>query len=65
VAADSVWGKRKNAYRILVGTPEGKRPLGRPRCRWVNNIKIDLSEIDGMVWIGLIWLRIGTSGGLL
>jgi hypothetical protein len=47
----------RNAYRILVGKPEGKRPLGRPRCRWVNNIKM-----DGMVWFGLICLRIGTSG---
>jgi hypothetical protein len=47
--------------------PEGKRPLGRPRCRWVDNIKMDLREIgwDGMVWVGLIWFRIGTSGGLL
>jgi hypothetical protein len=42
-----------NAYRILVGNPEGKRPLGRPRCRWVNNIKMDLGETgwDGMDWI--------------
>jgi hypothetical protein len=58
-------GKKRNAYRILGGKPDGKRPLGRPRRRWVDNIKIDLREIgwDGM--IGLIWLRIGTSGGLL
>jgi hypothetical protein len=43
-------GAKLNAYRILVGKPEGKAPLGRPRCRWVNNIKMDLSEIgwDGM-----------------
>jgi hypothetical protein len=47
------------AYRILVGKPEGKRPLGRPRRRWRDNIKMDLKEI------GWIWLRIGTSGGLL
>jgi hypothetical protein len=53
-----------NAYRILVGKPEGMRPLGRPRCRWVDSIKVDRRE-DGMVWTGLIWLRIGTSGGLL
>jgi hypothetical protein len=44
-----------NAYRILVGKPEGKRPLGRPRCRWVDNIKMELREIkrDGMDWINL------------
>jgi hypothetical protein len=44
-----------NVYRILVGKPEGKRPLGRPRCSWVNNIKMDLREIkwDGMDWIDL------------
>jgi hypothetical protein len=44
-------GEMRNAYRILVG----KRPLGRPRRRWVNNIKMDLREIgqDGMDWIGL------------
>jgi hypothetical protein len=38
-------GAKRNAYRILVGKPEVKRPLGRPRCRWVENIKIDLREI--------------------
>jgi hypothetical protein len=56
-------GVKMNAYRILVGTPEGKRLLGRPRRRWVDTIKIDLK--DGMVWTGSIWLRIGTNGGLL
>jgi hypothetical protein len=49
---------------MLVGKPEGKRPLGTPRRRWVDNIKMALRE-DGMEWIGLIGLRIGTSGGLL
>jgi hypothetical protein len=46
-------GEKRNAYRILVGKPEGKRPLGRRRHRWVDNIKIDLREIawDGMDWI--------------
>jgi hypothetical protein len=55
------------AYKILVWKPEGKRPLGRPIRRWVDNIELDLREIgwDGMVWTGSIWLRIGTSGGLL
>jgi hypothetical protein len=57
-------GVKRNAYRILVGKPEGRRPLGRPRRRWVDNIKIDLRQ-DGMVWTGLIWLRISTSGRLL
>jgi hypothetical protein len=55
------WEKR-NACRILVGKPEGKRPLGRRRRRWVNNIKMDLGEIGwgGVVWTGLILLRILT-----
>jgi hypothetical protein len=55
-------GETRNAYRTLVGKPEGKRPLGRPRHRWVYNIKIDL---NGMLWTGSIWLTIGTSRGLL
>jgi hypothetical protein len=38
-------GKTRNAYRILVGKPEGKKPLGRPRRRWVDNIKMDIGEI--------------------
>jgi hypothetical protein len=48
-------GETRNAYRILVGKPEGKRPLGRPRRRWVDNIKINLREIgwDGIDWIEL------------
>jgi hypothetical protein len=48
-------GETTNAYRILVGKPEGKRPLGRPRRRWVDNIKTDLREIgwDGVDWIEL------------
>jgi hypothetical protein len=48
-------GETRNAYRILVGKPEGKRPLGRPRRRWVVNIKMDLGEIgwDGTDWIEL------------
>jgi hypothetical protein len=49
-------GEKKNAYRILLGKPEGKRPLGRLRRRWVDNIKMDLRDIgwDDMDWIDLI-----------
>jgi hypothetical protein len=48
-------GERRNTYRILVGKPEGRRPLGRPRRRWVDNIKMDLREIgwDDVDWIDL------------
>jgi hypothetical protein len=48
-------GEKKNVYRLLVRKPEGKRPLGRPRRRWINNIKVDLLEIGVSVvdWIGL------------
>jgi hypothetical protein len=51
--ACSTNGGKRNAYRILVGKPEGRRPLGRPRHRWVDNIKMDLREIgwDSMDWI--------------
>jgi hypothetical protein len=47
--------EKRNAYRILVGKPEGMRPLGRPRRRWADNIKMDLRDIgwDGMDWIDL------------
>jgi hypothetical protein len=48
-------GEKRNAYRILVGNPEGNRPLGRPRRRWVDNIKMDFRELgwDCMDWIDL------------
>jgi hypothetical protein len=58
-------GEERGAYRILVGRPEGRRPLGRPRCRWEDNIKMDLQEVEWGAWTGLIWIRIGTGGGLL
>jgi hypothetical protein len=47
--------EKRNAYRILVGKPVGKRPLGTPRRRWVDNIKMDLREIrwDGVNWIDM------------
>jgi hypothetical protein len=53
--ACSTIGENRNAYRILMGKPEEKRPLGRPRRRWVNNVKLHLREIgwDGMDWIDL------------
>jgi hypothetical protein len=48
-------GEKRNVYRLLVGKPDGKRPLGRPRRRWMDNIKVDLLEIRLNVvdWIGL------------
>jgi hypothetical protein len=57
-------GEKRNAYRLLVGKPEERRPLGRPRRRWLDNIRMDLAE-DGMMWTGFVWLRIGTGGKLL
>jgi hypothetical protein len=50
---------------IKTAKPEGTRLLGRPRRRWEDNIKADLSEKDVRVWTGDIWLRTGYSGGLL
>jgi hypothetical protein len=58
-------GERRGVYRVLVGKPEGKRPRGRPRRRWEDNIKKDLQETDVGVWIGSNWLMIGTGGGHL
>jgi hypothetical protein len=51
--------ERRGVYRVLVGKPAGKRPLGRPRRRWEHNIKTDLQEVG--VWTVSSWLRIGTS----
>jgi hypothetical protein len=49
-------GEKRNVYRLLVGKPEGKRPLGRPRRRWIDNIKMDILEIAvkccGLDWSG-------------
>jgi hypothetical protein len=49
-------GEKRNVYRLLVRKPEGKRPLGRPRRRWIDNIKMDLVEIGSSAvdWIGLV-----------
>jgi hypothetical protein len=48
-------GERRGLYRVLVGKPEGKRPLGRPRRRWEDNIKIDIQEVEceGLDWLGV------------
>ena len=58
-------GEGRGVYRVLVRKPEGKRPVGRPRCRWEDNIKMDLQKWDVGVWSGSSWLRIGTGGGHL
>ena len=55
------YGGRRGVHKVLVGKHEGKRPLGRPRRRWENNIKMDLQEVG----TGWSWLRIGTVGGRL
>jgi hypothetical protein len=52
-------GEGRSVYRVLIGRPEGKRPLGRPRHRWDDNIKLDLREmIDGANWIRLAQVRV-------
>jgi hypothetical protein len=57
-------GEKRNAYRLLVGKPEGKRPLGRPRRRWWVILGWISERWDGVMWTGLVWLRIGTGGEL-
>jgi hypothetical protein len=49
-------GERRGAYRVSVGKPEGKRPLGRPRCKREDNVKIDLQKVGcgGIEWIHLV-----------
>jgi hypothetical protein len=54
-----------NAYRVLVGKPDGKRPLVRCGHRWEDNIKVDLKETGWKMWTGFIWPRAQTNGGLL
>jgi hypothetical protein len=59
-------GERRDTYRVLVGKPEGKKPLGRPGLRWDYKRKVDLQEVGcGGVWTVSRWLRIGTGGGHL
>jgi hypothetical protein len=58
-------GEERKVYTVLVGKPEGKRLLVRPRRRWDDGLKIDLRETGWGMWIGFDWLSIGTGGGLL
>jgi hypothetical protein len=58
-------GERRVAYSVLVGKPEGKKPVGRSRHRWEDNIKLDLQRVGWGSLTVLIWLRIGTGGGHL
>jgi hypothetical protein len=60
VGYEARMGENRNAYRLLVGKPEGKRPLGTPRRRCVDNIRMDLVGVGWVMWIGLVWFRIGT-----
>ena len=56
-------GERRGVYRVLVGKPEGKRPLGRPRRRWKDNIKMYHQEVGcGGIWTGSSWFRTRTGG---
>jgi hypothetical protein len=55
----------RNVYRVLMGKPEGKRPLGRPRRRWEDGIRMDLMETGWGSVIGSSWPKLGTGGGLL
>jgi hypothetical protein len=57
-------GARRSAYTVLVGKPEGRIPLARPRHRWEDNIQM-VREVGWGAWTGLIWLRIGTGGRLM
>jgi len=56
-------GERRDAYWILLGRPEGRGPLGRPRRRWEDNIKMYLQELGWRTWTGLMWFRIRTGVG--
>jgi hypothetical protein len=58
-------GKITNAYKVFIGKSEGKRPHGRQRHRWEENVRMDLMKYGWMVWTRCIWLRIMSSGRLL
>jgi hypothetical protein len=53
--------ERRGTYRILVWKLEGKKPLGRPRSKWENNIRMYLQEVGWRAWTGLIWIRVETG----
>jgi hypothetical protein len=53
-------GERRGAYRALMGKPEGRRPLGRPRRRWEDNIKMDMREVG---WGGMDWINLAQEQG--
>jgi len=55
----------RGMYRVLVGKPNGKRPLGRIRLRWEDNIRMDFHKVGSGLWTGSSWLRIETGGGHL
>jgi hypothetical protein len=58
-------GERRGIYRDMVGKPDGKRPMGRPRRRWEDYIKMALQEVECGAMGGSSWLRTGTGGGHL
>jgi hypothetical protein len=58
-------GEERKVYRVLVGKPEGKKPLGRPRRRWKDGIGTDLRKIGWEVWSRFSWLSTRAGGGLL
>ena len=57
--AHETWGKRRGAYNVLFGKPEGKRPLGKPRHRWEDNTEMYLKEIS---WEGMDWIDLAEDG---
>jgi hypothetical protein len=63
--ACSTYGEGGDIYRVLVGKPEGKRRLERPRRRWEDNMKMNLQQVRCGAWTGLIWLRKGAGWRLL
>jgi hypothetical protein len=57
--------EKGNAYRLLVGKPEERRPLGKPRRRCLDNIRMDLVEVGWVTWTALVWFRIRKAKELL